>query len=224
MLLECKRMLKELKKLKGLAPLSKVTRTLQLVTGSIMSKQEIFRAVEARIQAEFNAHRARVTRTHDMQFIEFFNDAGERIATSFVQDSDDKVQWMEYVDKDHVRLRLLIVPNLPVHQGADLGPYYNSDGWEWNEFVIVVHRDLIEKGIDKEESDLEYEKSKIPAASLLPKYSPFNEGMITAYAVCNLKYPMYSDEWYDELEKQEVFHQFRAWCYNMSGGRMTTGW
>jgi hypothetical protein len=122
-----------------------------------MSQQDQFAALKARIQAEFDAGRAQVTRTWDSHFVEFYGEAGERIATSFVQVSgadvavgkyhETKIQWQDVVDADHVRLRLLIEPDLPIHQGVDFGPYYNGDGWEWDEFDIVVHRDLLQDDI-----------------------------------------------------------------------------
>ena len=45
-------------------------------------------------------------------------------------------------------------------------------------------------------------------------YGPFKEAMINAYAECNLLYGTnFGTAWYDALEKYDVIHQYRDWCW-----------
>lgn len=55
-------------------------------------------------------------------------------------------------------------------------------------------------------------------------YGPFMNDMIIAYAKCDLKFPEGGKDWWNELEKHEVIHQYRGWWFSKISGSISAGW
>jgi hypothetical protein len=68
-------------------------------------------------------------------------------------------------------------------------------------------------------------RARIDACPLSRKaYGPFAEDMIIAHAKCSVKFPLYSKEWDAELEKHDVIHLYRQWCWDKSSISISKGW
>ena len=72
---------------------------------------------------------------------------------------------------------------------------------------------------------LAHARAKIENCALSRKaYGPFMEAMIIAHAKCDLKFPPSSKEWWNELEKYDVIHEYRGWCFSKMSGSISAGW
>ena len=68
-------------------------------------------------------------------------------------------------------------------------------------------------------------RAKIENCALSRKaYGPYMEAMIIAHAKCDLKFPPSSKEWWNELEKYDVIHEYRGWCFSKMSGSISAGW
>lgn len=112
---------------------------------------------------------------------------------------------------------------------------YESDSAEENdrkeherqaeELAAACAQAEIEAEAEKYAEALARQRTQFESCPLRRKgYGPFMNDMIIAHAKCDLKFPNSSKEWWNELEKYDVIHQYRGWWFSKISGSISAGW
>lgn len=106
-----------------------------------------------------------------------------------------------------------------------------SSNYCWSQAAAEMQREEQERQEQERQEQERYAvalanaRAKIENCALSRKaYGPFMEAMIIAHAKCDLKFPRSSKEWWNELEKHEVIHEYRGWCFSKMPGSISAGW